>query len=315
MLWDRAGSFACLIWIAFAGIGPLLTMASPVIAEEADAKAFEAAKELGTIEAWDAFLKSYPTGFHADLARAYRTKLTTPAQPAVADRDNRPSAPAERLSCNERAGLKSTQSTDPVRLTFVNVSGMQRAILWLDETGQPREKAAIDDGQSARIDTFVTHPFMITDGPGNCIEIFTPGRGNATVKLVTANPTDGDADEEPAAPAKPRKEWKQSPEKKKTVKKSEPRKQKLVCGKNYKLRNGECVLMQNCGKNAYRSPEGDCYCNKNYQMKNGKCVWKTDKQGFEVQPWKKPGCRTWQAQCSAGNNAACGKVEANCQVN
>ena len=38
-------------------------------------KAFEAAKGLGTVDAWEAFLKSYPSGFHADLARAYIKKL------------------------------------------------------------------------------------------------------------------------------------------------------------------------------------------------------------------------------------------------
>ena len=37
--------------------------------------AFEAAKELGTAEAWDAFLANFPTGFYADLARAYLKKL------------------------------------------------------------------------------------------------------------------------------------------------------------------------------------------------------------------------------------------------
>lgn len=41
----------------------------------AEKDAFEAAKELGTVEAWDAFLSNYPTGFHADLARAYVKKL------------------------------------------------------------------------------------------------------------------------------------------------------------------------------------------------------------------------------------------------
>lgn len=48
--------------------------------------AFEAAKELGTVEAWDAFLSNYPTGFHADLARAYVKKLSegTPAPSAPA---------------------------------------------------------------------------------------------------------------------------------------------------------------------------------------------------------------------------------------
>ncbi len=33
--------------------------------------AFEAAKELGTVEAWNAYLANFPTGFYADLARAY----------------------------------------------------------------------------------------------------------------------------------------------------------------------------------------------------------------------------------------------------
>ncbi len=38
-------------------------------------EAFEAAKELGTVEAWEAFIANYPDGFHAKLARAYIKKL------------------------------------------------------------------------------------------------------------------------------------------------------------------------------------------------------------------------------------------------
>ena len=46
-------------------------------------EAFEAAKELGTADAWNAFFESYPTGFHANLARAYLKKLgSDPAKPA-----------------------------------------------------------------------------------------------------------------------------------------------------------------------------------------------------------------------------------------
>lgn len=46
----------------------------------AEKEAFEAAKELGTVEAWDAFLSNYSTGFHADLARAYVKKLADQPQ-------------------------------------------------------------------------------------------------------------------------------------------------------------------------------------------------------------------------------------------
>lgn len=49
---------------------------SPGDADDDDQKfAFESAKELGTVEAWQAFLSNFPSGFYADLARAYVKKL------------------------------------------------------------------------------------------------------------------------------------------------------------------------------------------------------------------------------------------------
>lgn len=50
------------------------------------------------------------------------------------------------------------------------------------------------------------------------------------------------------------------------------------CAKGYKKVRGECVLLQNCGRNAYRSPEGDCYCYKNFEMVGGKCVYRQKKK-------------------------------------
>lgn len=38
-------------------------------------EAFEGAKELGTVEAWEAFLNTFPSGFRADLARAYVRRI------------------------------------------------------------------------------------------------------------------------------------------------------------------------------------------------------------------------------------------------
>ena len=49
-------------------------------AGDSEKEAFEAAKSLGTVEAWDAFLSNYPTGFHADLARAYVKQLADQTQ-------------------------------------------------------------------------------------------------------------------------------------------------------------------------------------------------------------------------------------------
>ncbi|MGH1420041.1 MAG: hypothetical protein ACRBCJ_14390 [Hyphomicrobiaceae bacterium] len=58
-------------------------------------EAFENAKDLNTIEGWEAFLNSYNTGFRADLARAYVKRLTSEARatpaPPRATTDNTPS--------------------------------------------------------------------------------------------------------------------------------------------------------------------------------------------------------------------------------
>ncbi len=40
-----------------------------------DKEAFESAKELDTLQAWEAFLRNFPEGFRADLARAYVKRL------------------------------------------------------------------------------------------------------------------------------------------------------------------------------------------------------------------------------------------------
>ncbi len=55
----------------------------------AEKEAFDSAKDLGTVEAWEAFVANYPSGFHADLARAYIKKLgsaTSPAERAPAQK-------------------------------------------------------------------------------------------------------------------------------------------------------------------------------------------------------------------------------------
>ncbi|MCB1504186.1 MAG: hypothetical protein KDJ47_04340 [Hyphomicrobiaceae bacterium] len=67
--------FAVLVF----GIMLLLLSGSPPAMSQngnpAEKSAFESAKELGTAAAFQAFLANYPTGFYADLARAYVKKL------------------------------------------------------------------------------------------------------------------------------------------------------------------------------------------------------------------------------------------------
>ena len=279
--------------------------------------AFNSAKELGTAEAWNAFLKTYPSGFYSDLARAYVQKLTDKAPPAAPVVTAGPGI-IQELSCTEQSKLRSVSSDVRTKVTFVNTSGMYRSVLWLDFNGSPKDYGGLNPGAELTLDTFVTHPWMIATGPGDCLQIFMPAAGPSRLELRRLA-ADGQQAEPPKEPRQYEKreqpEKRQQFEKRERPEKQKPKKTTLVCGKNYKLRGGECVLVQNCGSNAYRSPEGDCYCNKNYSMRNGTCVWKQDKQGFEVAPWKKTGCKGWQSQCSQGSKKACTLYETTCQVN
>lgn len=59
--------------------------------------AFESAKELGTPAAFNAFLTNYPSGFYADLARAYLKKLNTNAAGGEPAPSSPPSEPAVKF--------------------------------------------------------------------------------------------------------------------------------------------------------------------------------------------------------------------------
>lgn len=276
---------------------------SALAADNSEAEAFESAKALGTVEAWDAFLSHYPTGFRADLARAYVKQLANrpapaplaappPAAPAVAV----PEQAAYEQTCAGQQDLRSRESREPAKLRFVNASGATLVLQWIDFNGALKEYATLPPGADLTQDTYLTHPWIVAYQEGSCRQIFLPAPGTSVAYLRPQMESP-----RPAAPvraASPRYE-------------PEP----LRCGKNYKKVGGKCVLIQNCGANAYRSPEGDCYCKKNYEMHNGKCRWKQNKNGFEVAPWKKPGCKTWERQCAQGNANACMQYEATCQVN
>lgn len=89
---------------AFAADGRVSDTAAggPIVVAQAGSsaaqrKAFESAKELGTVEAWDAFLSSYPDGFYADLARAYVKKLAESDAPAAQEPEPEPPASEPQL--------------------------------------------------------------------------------------------------------------------------------------------------------------------------------------------------------------------------
>jgi hypothetical protein len=84
-----------------------------------------------------------------------------------------PEAQAAYCSLN----VKSKNSNTPVRVTFVNKSGAFRGVMWADFNGKLVPYANLQPGQSYTVNTFATHPWVFTDGPGNCVEMWVARAG------------------------------------------------------------------------------------------------------------------------------------------
>ncbi|MFO0994860.1 MAG: hypothetical protein U1E67_23350 [Hyphomicrobiales bacterium] len=123
------------------------------------------------------------------MTKAFRCLLVLAAFIAIAGQ----SGYADAAGCMQ--GAKSKKSTNPVKVKFVNKSGEYRGVFWLDYKGQMVNYANLNPGESYTVDTFVSHPWVFTDGPGNCIEMYYPAKGknryNITVKS-SGSGQDGD---------------------------------------------------------------------------------------------------------------------------
>ncbi|WP_417416265.1 hypothetical protein [Hoeflea sp.] len=107
---------------------------------------------------------------------------TAPKQPTAAN----------PMTCEAYAGARSQNSIVPATVTFDNRTDGYRSILWLDFEGNPQQMAALNPGESSTINTYLTHPWMITDGPGNCLEIHMPQPGTNSFAITAPNRWFGD---------------------------------------------------------------------------------------------------------------------------
>jgi len=90
-------------------------------------------------------------------------------------------------TCDIYRDVRSRNSDIPVTVTFRNTSGATRGVMWIDFNGRPVEYANLAPGETFQIGTYVTHPWMFTDGPGNCIEMFMPQPGVSAFEISAPN--------------------------------------------------------------------------------------------------------------------------------
>ena len=118
-------------------------------------------------------VNALPAGVPVDSSAPDRSRLVTPV--------------AQRASCRAMNQMRSLESRTSVTVTFRNRSGAFRSVNWVDFNGQLVQYAALNPGESFTIQTFLTHPWVFTDGPGNCVETYLPEPGRSAFSLRKRN--------------------------------------------------------------------------------------------------------------------------------
>ncbi|MEM5503211.1 hypothetical protein WNY59_16650 [Ahrensia kielensis] len=94
-------------------------------------------------------------------------------------------------SCRAPENQKSRNLDTPITVTFANKSEGYRSVFWMDFDGKPVNYANLNAGEEFTIQTSLGHPWMFTDGPGNCIEMFQPQLGVNRFEIGAPSPSFG----------------------------------------------------------------------------------------------------------------------------
>ncbi|MGE0053432.1 MAG: hypothetical protein AB7S74_04405 [Hyphomicrobium sp.] len=274
-------------------------------ADDAEKQAFEAAKELGTIDAWEAFISNHSTGFYADLARAYVKKLKDGGASSSESRTSAEQAPtqevpkmmrpsvgrialapkpssikdlpvAAKLPCRLRSAARSENSTEPARIRFINYGDDPIQVFWIDGDGKDQLLAEIKQDREAAVETFVTQPWLVSDADGNCIAIAQPNPG-PQIFAVGFEEAYEDA----------------SSQKSSSKKKSSNEKKSSKKTKSGSCRSGQIRVEGKC----MTKKESVSYCGPGYEARHGKCVLR--KSSSPPAKPSKPKCpkgQVWSAE-------------------
>lgn len=79
--------------------------------------------------------------------------------------------------CPGEAGLRSTEGAVATSITFTNEMPIALRVYWLDYGGVRRFYATVSPYQTHHQQTYVTHPWVLTDANDDCVAVHTPAHG------------------------------------------------------------------------------------------------------------------------------------------
>jgi von Hippel-Lindau disease tumor supressor len=83
-------------------------------------------------------------------------------------------ASARSQKCNGESVSISRNSRVSTEITFINQRSVPVKTYWLDYSGKRKFYAQIQPGDKVVQQTYVTHPWVITDASNNCLGVYYP---------------------------------------------------------------------------------------------------------------------------------------------
>ena len=133
------------------------------------------------------------TWWQCDLKTYKVRKSTAEGKPSGAER-------LRPASTGPKASRRSAARTD---VTFFNLTKGTVKLFWLDTGGRRRSYGSIASGAVSHWNTFVGHVWLVVDGKGKSLGVFTAREDSATVE-ITDKPAQGPA-KPPRPPQKPKR--------------------------------------------------------------------------------------------------------------
>ena len=92
--------------------------------------------------------------------------------------------PAAAQACAGESAQRSVNGGEATRVRFDNQRGAAVDVYWLDYEGHRRRYATLQPGESWSADTFLTHPWVVTDAnTGRCLGIYLPLPNGAVIAV------------------------------------------------------------------------------------------------------------------------------------
>jgi hypothetical protein len=107
----------------------------------------------------------------ADLAKS---AFLDPAAPDAVPPALRTFVELQPLDCTREPSLQSLEATTSTTIQFVNATSSVRKVYWLDYRGQRRLPITLPPWSGSGANTFLTHPFVVTDPNDRCLGIYLP---------------------------------------------------------------------------------------------------------------------------------------------